>query len=43
MNVIASSREMGWRKVEQIYQSYFQLQDLRSFEEMLSLPSSSAV
>jgi len=29
---------MDWARVGQIYESYFQLQDLRSFEERLSLP-----
>jgi hypothetical protein len=38
MNVVASGREMDWHRIEQIYESYFQLQDVRSLEEMLSLP-----
>ncbi|MGF7182991.1 prenyltransferase/squalene oxidase repeat-containing protein [Tunturiibacter psychrotolerans] len=29
---------MDWEKVAQIYESYFQLQDLRNFEERLSRP-----
>jgi hypothetical protein len=38
VNIVASRREMDWEKVAQTYESYFQLQDLRSFEERLSRP-----
>ena len=34
----AARRKMDWDKVARVYESYFQLQDLRNFEERISLP-----